>query len=407
MWRACFRAGLVLFAAVALAGCALAVARVPVPDAATSEIAQVRGMTGVRAWADYVPSDLAGEMQRRLPNLPRLGQSAELRNGRPVVDILALSGGGGDGAFGAGLLAGWTARGDRPEFEVVTGVSAGAIIAPFAFLGPRYDRQLEAIWTEYETSELVITQILPGLLGGPALADTGPLKALIARYIDQALLVEVARQYGRGRMLLVGTTNLDAQRPVVWNMGEIARLAARGNAEAGDLFRRVIMASAAIPGAFPPEHIAVTAAGKDYEELHVDGGATREMFVAPVNVPFAAFDRFYPTRPHRRLFIVKNGKINPDYQAVPEKAIAIAGRAVSTLLKAQHLSDIYRVYRMACDDGAEFKLAAVPASFDKKAKEAFDPAYQRALFEEGRKFGRTSSGWLAAPPGERSGCRRG
>lgn len=405
MRRAFARATWLLLVAVGLAGCALAVARVPVPDAATAEMAQVRGMPGVRAWADFVPSNLGDEMRRRLPNMPRLGQSSEYRNGRPIVDMLALSGGGGDGAFGAGLLKGWTERGDRPEFEVVTGVSAGAIIAPFAFLGPRYDAPLEAIWTEYETSELVTAQILPGLLGGPALADTAPLKALIARYVDLAMLKAIAREYGRGRMLLVGTTNLDAQRPVVWNMGEIARHAAEGHADAVDLFRRVIMASAAIPGAFPPEHIPVTADGKSYEELHVDGGATREMFVAPVNVPFTAFDPLYPARPHRRIFIVKNGKINPEYQVTPEKALSIAGRSVSTLLKAQHLSDIYRVYRMACDDGAEFKLAAVPPKFDGKAKEAFDPAYQRALFEEGRRIGRAGNQWLKAPPGERPGCR--
>ena len=250
-----------MFAALAfgLGGCAGMMPHNGIPDGRLAADAKISDMPGVRSWADDAPKDLLAEIRRRLPNLPRLSQNSATVDGRPVVETLALSGGGGDGAFGAGVLAGWTERGTRPEFEIVTGVSAGAIIAPFAFLGPRYDKQLKEIWTQYQTNEVVISSILPGLLGGPALADNSPLVALIAQYVDKKMLRAVAHEYARGRMLLVLTTNLDAQRPTVWNMGEIAH---HGNDEALDLFRKVILASAAIPGALPPVSIPVVAGGR-------------------------------------------------------------------------------------------------------------------------------------------------
>ena len=315
-----------------------------------------------------------------MPNLPRLAQNSNTIDGRPVVETLALSGGGGDGAFGAGVLTGWSERGTRPEFEIVTGVSAGAIIAPFAFLGPRYDKQLKEIWTQYQTNEVITTSILPGLLGGPALADNAPLVALIAQYIDKKMLRAVAHEYSKGRMLFVLTTNLDAQRPVVWNMGEIAR---HGDEEALDLFRKVILASAAIPGALPPVSIPVVAGNKPYDELHVDGGVTREVFVLPVQAPFKAFDALYPAPPIRRLYIIKNGKLTPESAVTKPQAISIAARAILTLTKSQNLLELYRISRLAEDAGADFNLLAVPPTFTMKAKEFFDPEYQARTIRRG------------------------
>ncbi len=380
----------------AIAGCSTLDARNAVPNPVLAQQAVPLDLAGVRSWGDEVPTDLLAEVKRRLPNMPKLaGHRTAGRDGRPLVEVLALSGGGGDGAFGAGLLSGWTARGDRPEFEVVTGVSAGAIIAPFAFLGPRYDRRLKEIWTQYETNELVIASILPGLLGGPALSDTTPMANLIAKYVNRQMLDEVAHEYRRGRILLVGTTNLDAQRPVTWNMGEIA---ASGHPGALQLFRDVILASAAIPGAFPPVNISVVADGKVYEEMHVDGGTTREVFVAPVDLPFRAFDRLYEKRPVRRFYIIKNGKLGAEYEAVSQRTIPIATRAIATLIKSQHRGDLYRIYRMVQDDHADFNLAAVPDSFNVVAKQVFDTTYQRALFQEGERFGSAGASWMKLPP---------
>jgi predicted acylesterase/phospholipase RssA len=324
-----------------------------------------------------------------------MGAEAKKVNGRLQIEILALSGGGPDGAFGAGVLTGWSERGDRPEFELVTGVSAGAIIAPFAYLGPQYDRQLKEIWTEYETAQIATPQVLPGLLGGDALADTGPLKALIAKYVDAQFLREIAAQYRRGRVLTIGTTNLDAKRPVVWNMGEIA---IHASPEAVQLFRDVILASASIPGLFPPVNIRVVVDGKTYDELHVDGGVTRQIYVAPVNLPFTAFDALYPVRPDRRLYLIQNGKLNMDYKPVEQQTIPIATTSISTLLLNQNRGDLYRIYRMAQDAKVDFNLLAVPPEFKARDSEGFDRAYQSALFEEGLKLGRNGGPWLKRPP---------
>lgn len=380
--------------AMMAAGCATVSIRNAVPNAEAAQRATVPGMPTVRFWGDEVPGDIVAEVRRRLPNMPRLAESTEREQGRPVVEYLALSGGGGDGAFGAGLLAGWTETGKRPRFEVVTGVSAGAVIAPFAFLGPKYDGYLRRIWTEYGTDDLVATRILGGLLGGPALADTSRFASLIAKYIDERVLDEVATEYQKGRILLVGTTNLDAQRPVIWNMGEIA---ASRHPDRVVLFRQVILASAAIPGAFPPVNIKVEVDGQTFEELHVDGGATREVFIAPVQLSLRSFDRFYSKPPIRRIFVIKNGKIDPEYEPVKPTTLSIASRAIFTLTKSQNQGDIYRIYRMAMDDKAEFRLAAVPDTFAAKAKEAFDKSYQTALFEEGYRLGHAGTVWQKAP----------
>ncbi len=381
--------------ALGLSACAADIVRNGITSAELADHAVVHDMRGIRYWGDEKPADFMAELRRRLPNLPRLAQGSTRINGRPVVETLALSGGGGDGAFGAGILTGWTERGDRPQFEVVTGVSAGAIIAPFAYLGPRYDRALKEIWTQYQTSQLVTAQILPGILGGSSLADTTPLENLIAQYADKQLLREVAAEYRKGRLLFVLTTNLDAQRPVVWNLGEIA---ASGHPNALELFRKAIMASAAIPGAFPPVAFPVEVDGKKYDELHVDGGTTREVFVLPVNVPFKTYDRLYDKPPIRRLYIVKNGKIAPEQQVVNAKTLDIVSRSISTLIKNQNLGELYRIHRMAQDAGADFNFIAVPVTFNVKSNQFFDPAYQSALFEEGRKMGAAGVPWKKTPP---------
>ena len=191
-----------------LAGCATPFDRHPVPSALADQKAALPHIEGGRFWGDDVPADLRAELKLRMPNMGNLTASADVVDGRKQIQILSLSGGGPDGAFGAGILNGWSKRGTRPEFEHVTGVSAGAIIAPFAFLGSEYDGKLEEIWTEYGTKDLVTPQIVAGLLGGDALVDTTPLKRLIARYVDREFLREIAAEYRRGRLLTIGTTNL-------------------------------------------------------------------------------------------------------------------------------------------------------------------------------------------------------
>jgi hypothetical protein len=388
--------GLIVATALILSGCAATIERNGIASAKLAAVAEVKGMPDVRFWADEVPKDPIAEIKHRTAHLPPIARDAKRMGGRRLIETLALSGGGSDGAFGAGVLAGWTKRGDRPEFEVVTGVSAGAIIAPFAYLGPSEDEKLHTIWTQYKQDEVITTQFLPALFGGPALADTTPLEKLIAQYVDREFLDRIAAQYKRGRILMVLTTNLDAQRPVVWNMGEIAL---HRTPEATELFRKVILASAAIPAAFPPVKIEVEADGKTYDELHVDGGTTRELFVLPVQAPLKAFDPLFPEPPIRRFFIIKNGKVAPEQEVVKPTTLQIASRSISTLIKSQNQGELYRIYRIAIDGGADFNFMAVPSSFEFKTKQIYDPKYQAALYAEGVEEGRKGA-WLKSPPGQ-------
>jgi predicted patatin/cPLA2 family phospholipase len=367
---------------------------VPTSALAASE-AVVPGIPHARIWGDEVPPQLMAAIDTSMPSLKRLASAARIVKGRPHVDILALSGGGPGGAFGAGLLKGWSEHGTRPRFDLVTGVSAGAIIAPFAFLGSAYDEQLEQIWTQYETSELIVAQILPGILGGPALADTTPLARLIERYVTQRFLRSVAAEHARGRMLMIGTTNLDAERPVYWNMGEIA---ASHYPKKLELFRKIILASAAIPGAFPPVSIEVESEGRLVEEMHVDGGTTRDVFVAPAQLNLSALDRLYKSPPKRHIYIIMNAKMTPEFAPVRTTAVAIGARAISTLIKSHDRGDLYRIHEQAREGGADFNLASIPADFAGKPKQAFDPAYQRALFDVGRKLGQQGGGWRSTLP---------
>ena len=393
---ACFRPlSIAILVAGAASACAVPLERTPVP-AELSQQATVPGLAHVRVWGDETPSDVAAFARTFLPNIGKLTETTRQPDGSHRVDYLLLSGGAGDGAFGAGVLAGWSQKGSRPQFAVVTGVSAGALIAPFAFLGPAYDRQLRQIWTQYETKDLVVQHVLSGLLTGEALADTRPLQALIERYVTPAMIAEIAAEYRRGRLLLVGTTNLDAQRQVIWNMGEIALHPSR---EAAQLFRQVLLASASVPGAFPPVRISVEAGGARRDELHVDGGPTRQVFLGPGSLTLAAFDRFYPKPPRRRVFVIKNGKLTPEFQVVKSQTLSISTRALFTTTKNQSVGDIIRirdkVIASARSGGPvpEFRLLNIPAGFDIVANEPFDRAYMQALYKVGVDQGLRGDGW--------------
>ncbi|HEY1246332.1 MAG TPA: patatin-like phospholipase family protein [Hyphomicrobiaceae bacterium] len=383
-------------ALVVLGSACARIERQPVPEPLVSK-AMVPGLAYARFWGDEVPKDVVAFVQTHMPGVKRMASRVGREQGRPLVEYLALSGGADEGAFGAGLLVGWTKRGDRPQFEVVTGVSAGALIAPYAFLGPAYDRQLAELWTNSDPQMVATPQLLAGLLGAEAIADSGPLRALIAKHVNRRMLGEIAREYRNGRLLMIGTTNLDAQRQVIWNMGEIAAAAAR-DPEAAQLFRDVLLASASIPGIFPPVHITVRAGAQTFEEMHVDGGPTRQVFLAPAQFSLRTFDSFYAQPPIRRVYVVRNGKLAPVYEAVPPDTLAISARSLFTVTKNQALGDINRIYAMTQRDGAEFRLASIPASFAAQSTQSFDPAYMKALFEVGYRVGLGGKAWVTAPP---------
>jgi len=370
--------------------------RDPVPQGLVN-VAQVDNLDHVRFWGDIPPGGYEFVTDRRVAQLKAYYGVPELKGRKVEINSLSLSGGGSDGAFGAGLLVGWSESGTRPRFDVVTGISTGAMIAPMAFLGPRYDAMLKEAYTTISTDQVARAQVLPALFGATAgLADSKPLAGLIARYTSQQMLTDIAAEYRKGRILLIGTTNLDAQRPVIWDIGA---LASSGHPDALKLMRRIILASASIPGAFPPVEINVTADGRPYDEMHVDGGVTRQVFLYPPGYEPQVVDRALGWKPVRHAYIIRNSKVAPEFKITESKILPIASRSISTLIKTQGIGDLYQIYLTTQRDRVDYNLAYIPADFDVPSKSAFDKVYMNALFNLGHSLGRSGYKWQKSPPG--------
>jgi len=380
--------------AMVVAGCASTM-RQAVPPQLTEQAAVV-DFTSVRRWGDEPPQEARRIAQLRRTQIAATRPEILDRSRRTSFNFLVLSGGGDDGAYGAGILNGWTAAGNRPEFEVVTGVSTGALIAPFAFLGPKYDTQLKEIYTRYSTKDLLDQNILDGLLGGSSLTSSQPLYQLISKYVDLKFLAAVAREHNRGRRLLIGTTNLDAERPVVWDMGAIAQ---RDSSEALRLFRRVMLASVSIPGLFPPVYIDVKIGNETYQEMHVDGGTTDNAFLLPANFSIDEFQDADILRSNLRLYLIVNSKTSPEAQSVKPTTFGVAGRSISTLIKQQTAGDILQIYLSSQKNNIAFRLASVPRDFDHESNEPFDVKYMSALYELGYTQAKSGYDWQRKPPG--------
>lgn len=320
------------------------------------------------------------------------GQSGPL----PPVEFLTISGGGGDGAFGAGLLTGWSESGKRPSFKLVTGISTGALIAPFAFLGSKYDPVLRETYTEVRDKDIFKKRNFTAALFDDAMADTSPMARLVSKYITQDLLNEIAAEYGKGRLLLIGTTDLDSRQAVIWNMGAIA---ASKDPAALELFHKIIRASASIPGAFPPVMIDVTVNGTRYQEMHVDGGTTQQVFMYPPNLHLAeAAAAMGAVRP-RSVYIIRNSRLDPDWASVDRRTLSIANRAVSSLIQTQGVGDLVQMYLTATRDHVDYNLAYIPKDFTLQKKSEFDVNYMGPLFERGRQMGARGYPWSKYPPG--------
>jgi predicted acylesterase/phospholipase RssA len=375
--------------------CASSGSRVAVPDNLVSE-ASVTGLTQIRFWGDQSPTNLNEIVKEKYQQTKSARPKMVRKGARPVLNFLAISGGGSDGAFGAGLLTGWSEKGSRPEFEIVTGISTGALIAPFAFLGKRYDPVLKELYTTYTTKDFLIKRPVSGLIGGDALSNNKPFQRLIAKYVDQALMAEIAKENNRGRRLLIGTTNLDAQRPVIWDVGKIA---ASGHPQALELIRTIFLASASIPGAFPPVYINVNADGKPFQEMHVDGGTTTQVFLMPGQLMVKDIDRRYAIRARRTVYVIRNGRLSPETEPVRDRTLSIAARSISTLIKNQGIGDLYRLHAFSRKNKMRFKLAYIPGDFKNTSTEAFDKAYMKKLFDLGKRLGRAGYRWKTTPPG--------
>ncbi|MCJ8168180.1 patatin-like phospholipase family protein [Atopomonas sediminilitoris] len=314
----------------------------------------------------------------------------------PPVNFLAISGGGDDGAFTAGLLNGWSQAGDRPEFKLVTGVSTGALIAPFAFLGSAYDDTLKNLYTNVEPKDILAPRSLWAAVTSDAMADNSPLYAQLKKTVNAEMMTAIAAEYAKGRLLFVATADLDARQSVLWNMSKIA---AAGTPQSLELFRSIMLASAAIPGAFPPVMIDVEADGKNYQEMHVDGGTMSQVFVYPPSLQVAKLSQANQVQRERNLYVIRNARLDAQWAQVERRTMDIAARAVSSLIQTQGVGDLYRIYLTAQRDGFNFKLAFIPPEFNAEHREDFDQTYMRALYQLGHQRAQQGYPWALTPPG--------
>jgi predicted patatin/cPLA2 family phospholipase len=383
---------MLMFGLVAVAACSIPERGAAVPQADTARALPL-GIPNARFFADGDPKPMIEEGMRALEREEAfLGASGKAGMKLPPVNYLAVSGGGDNGAFGAGLMNGWTETGTRPDFKMVTGVSTGALTAPFAFLGPDYDPVLREVYTTM-TPEKVYRprRLIVAALYDDAMADTSPLAEVIAHYADQKMFDAIAREYQKGRLLMIGTTDLDAQRPVIWNIGAIA---ASGHPGALNLFHKILRASSAIPGAFQPVLIDVEIGGRKYQEMHVDGGTMAQLFLYPASIDISKSG----VRRVRHAYVIRNARLDPDYAESERRTISIAGRAINTMLAASGQNDVLRTYFVSKRDGVDYNVAYIGADFKAPKTGEFDQVYMKALYAYGYDQAKSRRAWHKAPP---------
>lgn len=371
---------LIIALVTGLASCS-GLPRVPV-DLVDLDSVRISGIEGARYWGDVAPenyAELLGEVdaQRRASGL--LGDYA----------TLSLSGGGENGAYSAGILTAWSESGTRPEFLSVTGVSTGALAAPFAFLGSEYDDELRRLYGGLPPASIFEKRALTGILSNASRLSSGPLERLIEEYVDEAFLSEVAAEHRRGRRLLVQTTSLDAQRPVSWDLGAIA---ASGAPNSVAVFREALLASASIPGAFPPVLIEVETPQGIRDELHVDGGVVSQAFFN------FGWRQGSGLSGHPTLYVIRNGKISAEPKIINASLPAIATRSLATLTKSKATDDLLTGYNLVQVSGGSFRATWIGEDFTEQPEKLFDPVYMQALFAYGYKRFKKGGLWATRPP---------
>ncbi len=362
---------MLVLATLMLAGCTA----MPRPEVAPARIAAAAAdrMGGVRFPADAAP--------------PTPGPSDDL-----AQDILVLSGGGPDGAYGAGLLRGWQARGDLPQFDVVTGVSTGALMAPLAFLGGDRLADLERLYTGDDVTRILSQGSPLRLVRGPSIYRSKRLRAMIAAAIRPAVLADIAAQHRAGRRLYVATANIDAQVRQIWDMGEIA---ARGTPASAALFHDILLAAASIPIAFDPVPVAVEAPGEHVTELHADA-----TLFGLIYADARLFDAARCRAPGGRctLYVIAHNKTRPEPRTVKLNVADVGARVLDTLIKADLATKLRVAREEAADVGATFRFTYLDVPFESVSAIDFDPAYMRKIFAIGRERGVAGVNWLTDVP---------
>jgi hypothetical protein len=368
----------------ALSACATVAQRVPY-DATSIATAPLLAGGSIRFWASGDDATYRQWTEAMLAH--------RVANGLPApATLLAVSGGSDKGAFGAGLLNAWTRRGGRPDFDIVTGVSTGALIAPFAFLGSTEDATLRALYTTIESRDIYRPRVLGGLLGGSSLLNSAPLAQLISRYVTPAFLDRIAARHRQGRRLLVMTTHLDAQRGVIWDMGAIA---ASSSPRRLTLFREVLLASSSIPGAFPPVLIDLERQGENLSEMHVDGGTISGFFALPQRI----LESTPAPPPGSAIYVLYNGQLEPKFEVTSPRTLSILGRALETLLGEADRANVANLREFTRERNIGFFVCSIrPASMEEGAR-MFDTGRMRKLYTLGQHEGSSATGCLTKTGG--------
>lgn len=334
---------------------------------------------------DYGPYDLAAS------------DACPIRRPRNVI---AFSGGGAFGAYSAGFMEGWTKAGTRPEFDVVTGISTGSLIAPFAYLGPEYDARLGQLYTRVQATDVFKIRTWVLIPFKDSIATSLPLRNLIESQISPDLMEKIAVEHRKGRRLYVGTTNLDTRRLVVWDMGAIA---CRPCPESCRLFRDILLASCSVPGMMPPVRFDLDVDGKHVTELHCDGGVTAQLFV-PSHV-FALASGANQTEGGKpgvesgNFYAVVAGKLYPDAEPVKAKVLPVLGASTGALMYAYCRADLSNLYGMARAAGLRYHLTSLHAGFQTMESSVdFDRKGMQKLFDEGVCQGTSGPAWMSGPP---------
>ena len=377
-----------------VSGCAT-LPRNPAP-AQDTPMAMVPGMPDVRGWAGFPSAAITEDFRQSM----RQESAQDFQVGADGIaryPYLALSGGGANGAFGAGFLNGWTARGDRPVFKMVTGVSTGALMAPFVFIGPDGDESLKHFYTTTSNDDVFIAgSVLMALMRRDSMADTRPLAELIATVVDRKLLRRIAAEHARGRRLYMGTVDLDTRRFVVWNMGRIAQY---DTDQALDLFHRVMLASSSFPVAFSPVLFEVEFEGRRYDEMHVDGFVGANLFAHVGTFDPTAIIRTDGRAPGReQIYVIHNGQLSPPPSPTERSIGGIAMRVMEVSGRAGVIGDLFREYAFAQRNQSEFQWVTVAKTVDLPDPADFDPVRMRELYQIGYEAGRSGTAWQSRPP---------
>jgi predicted acylesterase/phospholipase RssA len=379
---------------LALAACTTTARLAAVPSELQEE-ARPDGVPGVRFYPQQLSEPSADLQRSTLRRASTRGSEVPVSGDTDVgCDLLAVSAGGDRGAFAAGLLNGWSHTGTRPRFRVVTGVSVGALIAPFAFLGSRYDHVLRDVTLSAGPGRFFRRRsTISGLLGD-GFASSEPLELLLATYVTAEVLQEIANEYRHGRDLYIMTTDLDAGVPVIWNMGAIA---ASASPDALALFRQVMRASAAIPVAVSPVLINVTAAGRHFQELHVDGSVVHQVFLHPYPAPLPA-PAARDAGSSCSAFIIMNTQFDSHWSPTPRRTLGIGERTMQTLTRVEASTDVDRIFAALQRQRIDFNLAYIDSDFQAAHSRDFDQSYMRALYVYGQRLGSRDDSWHDMPP---------